>query len=64
MASGTAECEEAGTLQFEDLTPHEMNYIVADVLNFSTLPAVDGIFFQQIEILMIPIHPQKRKGLR
>lgn len=44
--------------QLVDLAAHQVVQVPADLLYFPAVPICDGIFFQQVKILVRPVHKQ------
>ena len=66
VALRTAHCEERVVLQIECLPAHQVNDVRSDFMHFSTVPSLNGIFIQHVEVFMIAVYKQncKRQGFQ
>ena len=64
MALRTAHREEGAALQLERLPAHQVNDVWADFMHLPSVPLLDGVLVQGIEIFMVSVHKQDGKRQR
>ena len=62
VAPCSAHSKECVSLQFKHLSPHQMDHMRADALDFPTVPFLDRVFPQQIKVLVIAADKQHGEG--
>ena len=63
MRGGAAHGEEGDAADLEDLSPHEVNHMRADIVDFPAMPVMDGELVEPVEILMVSVHKKGGKRL-
>ena len=61
MRGGAAHGEEADAADLEDLSPHEVNHMRADKVDFPSMPVMDRELVEPVEILVVSVHKKSAK---
>lgn len=62
MALGTAHGKETESLQFEDLSPHQVQHMRTDSMHLATAPDLNRVPFQHIIVFMVAVHKGQCEG--
>ena len=63
VGGSAAHGEEGNSTDLEDLPAHQVEYMGPDVVDFSSLPLMDGKFTEPVEVVVVPVHKEGGKGL-
>ena len=63
MGGSAAHGEEGDSIDLKYLPTHQVKHMGPDIVDFSSLPLVDGKFSEPIEVFVVPVHKEGGKRL-